>query len=250
MKRLAAMLVALLVSGCVTEGDTPRKPKPADERVQAQLDLARGYLEKRDIAKARRPLEQALEIDPGSVEANVLMAMIYQVEGEKKLAESAYRQALRSDPAHAMARYNYGTFLYGEGRYDEARKQLLVAVEDTTYNARAQAYEALGLSEVKLGDLELAEKSLQRALMLNAGQTRAMLELADLYYARGTYPPARQYYDAYAKLVPRQSARSLWLGIRIARVFDDANAVSSYALALKNLYPGSEEYRLFQESEK
>jgi type IV pilus assembly protein PilF len=250
MRILAVLALFALLTGCVTteSGNLP-KPKPADERVQAHLDLARGYLEKRDVMKARRPLEQALEIDPTSIDANVLMAAVYQVEGEYKLADESYRRALRYGPDSAMARNNYGSFLYSQGRYEDARKQLLVAVKDTTYAARAQVYENLGLAEVKLALMDDAEKSFQRALMLNSNQARSMLELAELYFGRGTYPAAKQYYDSYTRAA-RQSARSLWLGIRIARVFEDQNALASYALALKNLYPGTEEYRRYEESLK
>jgi type IV pilus assembly protein PilF len=250
VRHLAVLLALALLAGCVTteSGGLP-KAKPVDERVKAHLDLARGYLEQRDVLKARRPLEQALEIDPTSVEANVLMATVLQVEGEKDLAEASYKKALRSDANDAMARNNYGSFLYAQGRYEEAHKQLLVAIQDTSYTARGQAYENLALTELKLGRPDDAEKNLQRALMLNSQQPRALLELANLYFERGTYPAAKQYYDAYTGMA-RQTPRSLWLGIRLARVFDDADAIASYALALKNLYPGTEEYRLYQDSLK
>jgi type IV pilus assembly protein PilF len=250
MRVFLVCLGLALAGGCVTTetGNLP-KAKPTDERLQAHLDLARGYLEQRDVGNARRPLEQALKIDPTSVEANVLMATIYQVEGENDLADATYRKAIRYDPDHAMARNNYGGFLYAEGRFEEARRQLLVAVKDTTYTARAQAYENLALTELKLGRLEDAEKSFQRALMLNSSQPRALLELADLYFERGVYPTSKQYYDAYIRS-SRQTPRSLWLGIRLARVFDDRDALASYSLALKNLYPGTDEYRQFQDTLK
>ncbi len=248
MKAWRMIACAVLLSGCVTTetGGLP-KPAPQDARVKAQLDLARGYLEQRDVGRARRPLEKALEIDPTSAEANVLMATVYQVEGEDKLAERAFKQAIRYAPRNSMARNNYGTYLFSKGRYEDARTQLLVAIEDTAYNARPQAYENLGLTELKLGMREEAEASLQRALMLNSRQARSMLELSEIYYEDGNYPRSRQYFEGYIREA-KHNPRSLWLGIRLSRVFNDANAVSSFALALKNLYPGSDEYRLYQQS--
>jgi type IV pilus assembly protein PilF len=244
------LLTVVLLGGCVTTqvGGLP-KPGSVDQRVQAQLDLARGYLEQRDIARARRPLETALKIDPTSAEANVLMAAIYQIEGEDRLAEAAYKKAIRHSPRNSMARNNYGSFLFAKERYADARKELTIAVEDTTYSARPQAYENLGLTELKLGLREDAERSLQRALMLNSRQARSMLELAEIYYDKGLYPQARQYFDGYVREA-KHTPRSLWLGIRLSRIFNDANALSSYALALKNLYPGSEEYQLYQQGQQ
>ncbi|NJN52253.1 MAG: type IV pilus biogenesis/stability protein PilW, partial [Gammaproteobacteria bacterium] len=177
MRQLLLVACAWMVCGCVTT-ETGGLPKPAaqEQRLKAQLDLARGYLEQRDIARAKRPLQTALEIDPTSPDANVLMATVYQVEGEDKLAESAFKQAIRHAPRNSMARNNYGTFLFSKGEYDEARKQLLVAIEDTTYSARPQAYENLGLTELKMEMRVEAEQSFQRALMLNSRQARSMLE--------------------------------------------------------------------------
>jgi len=250
MRALAGVLLLTLLTGCVTT-ETGGLPKPSsqDERLKAQLDLARGYLEQRDIARARRPLEQALEIDPTSTDANVLMATIYQVEGEDDLAEAAFKKALRYASDNAMARNNYGTFLFAQGRYEEARKNLLVAVKDTAYVNRAQAYENLGLTERRLGLDADAEKTLQRALMLNSAQPRSLLELSEIYFEQGNYPLSKQYFDTFAGMA-RQNSKSLWLGIRLSRIFEDRDAEASQALALKNLYPGTEEYRLYQDSLK
>ena len=70
-------LVTVLVSlaGCVTEstGGLP-DPAPPASRVNAQLDLARGYLEQGNMERARTSLNKALEIDSRSVEAHVLLA--------------------------------------------------------------------------------------------------------------------------------------------------------------------------------
>ncbi len=60
---------------------------------------------------------------------------------------------------------------------------------------------------------------------------------------RRIYRTAGQYYDTYRTVVRQQSARGLWLGIRLARESGDRDAEGSYALALSNLYPKSPEYR-------
>jgi type IV pilus assembly protein PilF len=47
-------------------------------------------------------------------------------------------------------------------------------------------------------------------------------------------------------VVRQQSARGLWLGIRLAREAGDLNDEGSYALALSNLYPDSVEYQAYK----
>ncbi|MEJ2132392.1 MAG: type IV pilus biogenesis/stability protein PilW, partial [Gammaproteobacteria bacterium] len=211
------------------------------ERLQAHLDLARGYLEKRDASRARKPLNRALSIDKRSWEAHDLYALLFQMEGESELADEHFRRALRSSPNNARVLNNYGAFLYSQGRYRDARRRLEKAIRDPSYVGRSQVYENLGLVQLKLGDVKDAERSFQRSLMLNAAQSRARLELAEIYFNRDEFDIARQYYEAFRN-AERQNPRSLWLGIRLARIYSDEDAVASYGLQLRNLYPTTREY--------
>lgn len=244
MRELATCLVVLaLLSGCVTEttGGLP-EPAPVEKRVDAQLDLARGYLGNRDYTRARAPLKRALEIDPRSVEAHVLMAVLSEGENEPELAESHFKTALRYDPDDSQALNNYGRFLYAQGRYGEALEPLRKLVLDTDYRARAQAYENLGLAELKAGNRDRAEEAFSRALMHNFAQVRSSLELADLAYVSGDYDAAREYYEGF-RLRAQQTPRSLCLGMKLSQAFNDSDGLASYALALQNLYPNSPEAR-------
>ncbi len=236
-----AILWAMLLGGCVTE-TTGGLPEPADEgrRVQAQLDLARGYLENRDYGRARSPLNRALEIDPRSVEAHVLMAVLYQGEDEMALAEQHYKLALRYEPNDSQALNNYASFLYGQQRYDESLGLLRELVKDTEYPARSQAYENLGLAELIAGDREAARQAFARALNLNFAQPRSSLELAALSYSDGDFDLAYEYYEAF-RVRARQSPRSLCLGMKISEARGDSDQTASYGLALQNLFPESAE---------
>ena len=238
--------IVLVVSGCVTTESGGSKPGTNGQRLQAYLDLARGYLEQRDYVHARPPLEQALKADPSSAEAHVLMAMVNLADGDKHLAEKEFKDALRYDPHNAMAQNNYGTFLFAEGKYKEAAEHLKVASADPKYVRRAQAYENLGLTQLKLTENADAEQSFLRALMLNAVLPRSAFELAESYFTAGDFVKSKQYFDSYNSMA-KPTARSLWLGVRLSRVLGDQDQLSSYALALKNLFPDSPEYRLYQD---
>ncbi len=242
MRARALVTVGLLVlSGCVTEttGGLPA-PLTQEKRVAAHLDLARGYLANVDYDRARGPLERALEIDPRSVRAHVLMAVLTQGEGESELAEQHYRLALRYDPKDSQALNNFGGFLYGQQRFSEALSPLRKLVKDTGYHARSQAYENLGLAEIKVGNVELAKQAFSRALMLNFAQPRSSLELADMAYADGELVAARDFYDSF-RVRARQHPRSLCLGMKLGQALGDSDQLASYTLALQNLFPDSSE---------
>jgi len=234
------MGLAILAGGCVTE-TTGRHQQASDvDRVQAQLDLARGYLEESEYGRARRPLNRALEIDPQHVESYVLLAVLNEREGEIELAEQSYLSALRYDSGDAQALNNYGSFLYGQGRFEEAVVQLRKLVGNPDYRARAQAYENLGIAELQIGERERARVAFNRSLSLNYAQPRSSLELASLSFEDGDYAAAQEYYDGFRSHA-RQNSRSLCLGVKLGRVLGNANQVASFDLALKNLFPDSDE---------
>lgn len=235
----AALLLSALLGGCVT---TTTGPAPATDkqRVQARLDLARGYMEAGEYERARPALNRAITIDPRSVEAHVLLGVLNESENENALAEKHYRIALEIDPHDPQALNNYGSFLFSQGRYKDAVEKLRLVVENPNYRARSQAYENLGLAELKIGEVERAKEAFRRALRLNFAQARSSLELADLALVEGDYVAAQEYYDSF-RLQARQTPRSLCLGMKLAAKQGDSDRMASYALALNNLFPDSPE---------
>lgn len=243
---LTGALCLALLAACASETTGPTRAS-APERLRAHLDLANGYYETGDLARAKKPLEFALEIDPRSWEANNLLGRIYQREGEVDLAERHFRIAVRSAPDNARVRNDFGVFLYQQQRYGDAREQLRVAVEDPDNPLRSVAYENLGLASLAVGDRAAAREAFARAVTLDPRTATSLLELALLAFGDGEFGEAARWYDRYRN-VARQSPRSLWLGIRLARLAGDDDALASYALQLRNLYPYSDEYRLYRES--
>ena len=72
----------------------------------------------------------------------------------------------------------------------------------------------------------------EKALRLNRQQPRALLEMAELSFEDRHYVPARDYYERFSQL-SEQNARSLLLGMRLAKVFDDRDKAASYGLQSK-----------------
>ena len=117
-----------------------------------------------------------------------------------------------------MAQNNYGTFPVRRGQATRKRREhLKVAANDPKYARRAQAYENLGLTQLKLDQPADAEQSFLRALMLNAAQPRSAFELAEIYFTNGDFTRSKQYFESYNSMA-RPTSRSLWLGIRLSRV--------------------------------
>ena len=234
-------LVMLSTVGCITTRTGPLpEPGSSSERLQAQLDLARGYLSSGEFSRAREPLNRALELDRTSIDALLLMAVLHNNEGEPGLAEKSYLRALRIEPKNAQALTNYGSFLLNYGRYEDALKPLRKAVEDPEYYLRSQSYEYLGLAEKAAGNNAAAKAAFQRAVGLNREQARSALELAEYELLEGKVPEAQELYDQFRRYA-KQNARSLCFGIQLAQAGANEDSLASYRLALKNLFPNSRE---------
>nr|WP_255771789.1 type IV pilus biogenesis/stability protein PilW [Microbulbifer guangxiensis] len=238
---LAGLILSVLLAGCVTTGLPQRQEVNIDQAVKTHVQLGLRYLqsgENRDLA--RYHFNKALELGKRNPDAHHGLAMLYQVDGELEVAESHFRKALRYGDDFSMAHTNYGVFLYRQERYEEALEHFEKAASDLTYNRRSYALTNYGRAAVRLGKAEEAERAFTRALALNDNLPQPLLELAEMKYEAGAYAQAKQYLDRYSEK-HQQVPQSLWLGIRIEKIFGNRDKERSYALALRNLYPYSAE---------
>lgn len=249
--RFTAVLAALLfLSACISTTDSVFTEKADPEKaLERRVELARKYIGDRNWEDAKRNLRMAYDIDPNNAEVHEAFALVYQSTGEYELAEQSYNTALKLDKNFSRARNNYATFLYSQGRYKEAEKQLVMVTQDTLYSGRPRAFINLGLCRVQLFDSQGAEEAFRRALTMDRTNSIALLELAHLRFDAEDFENSQRYYDTYRTVVRQQSARGLWLGVRLARETGDRDAQSSYALALSNLYPDSPEYQAYKRAQ-
>ncbi|MBX8508744.1 type IV pilus biogenesis/stability protein PilW [Pseudomonas cichorii] len=242
---LLSCFVMLLV-GCVSTGhvDPLKTPQGRDEARKAYVQLGLGYFQQGQTERAKVPLKKALELDSSDPDANAALALVFQVEMEPELADQHFRKALSSSNNDARIVNNYGSFLYEQKRYQEAYERFQQAAADNLYPERSRVFESLGMTALKLNNREEAREHFTKALRLDRQQPRSLLEMAELSYEDGHYVPSRDYYDRFSQL-SEQNARSLLLGIRLAKVYDDRNKAASFGLQLKRLYPGTPEYQQY-----
>jgi type IV pilus assembly protein PilF len=247
MIRLVLILaLSAMLSACVTETTGQQKAASPEKQLQTLVDLGVGYIRNREYARAKDNLSRALLIDPASPLVHNAFGLVYQLEGETEQADIHFKQAI-ADKTYTRAINNYGAFLFAEGRYEESIEQLEVAAVDRFYQNRPLVYENLGVAYLRLGDSVKAEEAFLRSTQLNPGQGRAMLQLAEIRFDQRNYVEARQYYQRYVN-TNSQSARSLWLCVRVNRVFEDQDGEASCALLLRNIFPASEEFKMLEAS--
>ena len=250
LKTFLMMAVCLELVGCVTTTNDPLAQNRDPERaVAAYVQTGMVFMQRNQMQDANRVLTRAQQIDPDSPAVNNALALFFSLEGDKSQTEKYFKKALSSNPDFSQARNNYAAFLFQQGRTEDAIEQLQRVTKDYTYDRRFTAYENLGLCYLKLGQKDKALMAFNRALNLNPDQPVSLLETAQLEFDRGNNLAAQRYLSRYEKL-SKPNPRQLWLGIQLERALGDKDKLASYALALKNLFPGSPEYKTYQASKQ
>jgi len=246
LRAALSILALLLLAGCVSGGasDPLGNRQGRVEAGRAYVQLGLGYLQQGLTEQAKAPLGKALALDARDADAHAALALVFQAEGEPALAEEHFTKALSARPSDTRIRNNYGSFLYAQQRFAEAEQMFRQASADTLYPERSRVYENLGLTALQLDNREQARTYLTKALQLNQRQPKALLEMAELSYENRHYVPARDYYDRFSQLSDN-SARSLLLGSRLARVFDEQGTLADLGQQLQRLYPGTPEYQQY-----
>ena len=117
------------------------------------------------LLAARRSFDRALEIDPGSLEANLYRVYMLLSRGEKESARHGIEHLLSTDDNNWNVHLVAGQTLRLDGMYEEALQQfnrslqLNPANATIIYNHRARVYQYQN-------QLELAEEELQKGLTL------------------------------------------------------------------------------------
>ena len=190
-----AWILALGLASPVPSSGGPQQDGPCDELRQAEALLRKG-----DLPSARRALEACVVADPQGAEGWLTLGLVHFAErhfdeaavaldrslerdarqprafkmlgrvqtarGKPALAERAFVEAARLDPADAEARYLLGRLYQSQDRLVEAARFLRDAMALDPASVRAHAF--LGSVAYALGDDALARTALETAVALEA----------------------------------------------------------------------------------
>lgn len=254
--RLPILLLLLLgISACVTETRVAGSNKPVIRKQTSNLEAANArialglrYLQKGDIPQAKYNLEKAKQHAPDSGEVHKALAYYYQRVNEPPLAEQAFEEALHNAPNDGSIMNNYGAFLCSQGRFDEAEKQFLQAVEQPAYTRVADAYENATVCAMEAKQYEKARKFGLKTLSYDARRGTALKLMSQLSLEVADVRAASFYLKRYLKLFS-MDAETARLGYKIAYAQGSKVDQAKYAKILKSNYPRSYEDLVVQEQQ-
>jgi type IV pilus assembly protein PilF len=258
----AGVAVAFLLGGCVstrttttsladsssgrgndivTESDETSRQR----RARLRMELASGYFEQGQTTVALDEIKQALVADPNNADAYSLRGLVYMRLEDAGMAEDSFRRAIAINPRDPNARHNYGWLLCQQNRYGDAAVQFTEALGVPGYTDRAKTLMTQGVCELKAGQRVQAERSLQQAYEIDAGNPVVGFNLASVLAQREEWSRA-QFYIRRVNNSASASAETLWLGIKIERKLNNREATAQLGGQLQRRFPQSREATAYE----
>jgi tetratricopeptide (TPR) repeat protein len=179
--------------------------------------------------EAREPAESAQQagieepLPPEAVQ-RFDAAVVHMNAGDLAAAEQAFRALASTYPNYSGPLVNLGILAAKAGRFEEAEKTLISAVERNARNATA--FNQLGIVYRKLGRFQDAEKAYEQAVQVDPSYATAYFNLGvlcDLYLQQPQR--ALEAYERYLELTPSPDSRvNAWVTELRKRVGDPSAA--------------------------
>lgn len=192
------------------------------------------YMEAGQYQIALGDLEKALEYDDENSETYNALGVLHERLEEPAKAEAAFKRALTLKPDHYGARNNYGRFLCGRGRFDEAFQQFRIVTGTKLYSQPWIPLTNAGVCAKSAGRLAEAEVYLRQALEANPSFPPALLELARVSRERGNNLAARGLLQRYLAAVG-PTRESLQLSLEVETALGNQTGAESAARRLDEL---------------
>lgn len=173
-------------------------PSAAKKQYEAGLK----FVAKGDFQQAANHFQNALSIYPEYLAARNDLGAQYLKLKRIDEAEKHFQTVLSNDPKNFNAKFNMGLVQVERHNYNEAISLLnqAVAIDSTRPVARLW----IGIAKLELGDLEIAETELTRALITGGEEcVAAHYHLARIFMNRGDLTEAARSVQSYIQLAPR-----------------------------------------------
>lgn len=229
------------LSACVVIG----QHKGTNEEIaRVNVDLAVEYYNQNRLDVALTNLKKALAADDESVEANSLIALVYDRLEEKGLAEKYFEMAVKyvqSDSLmYGQIHNNFGVFLCQNDKSLVAEEHFMLAINNKLYESPASAYENAGLCVLTRSDVKKAYLYFEKALENNPKMARSLFEKAKIDFELKKYEQAQEALLNFHK-INKAVPQSLWLASEVEIALGNKNKAQKLLTQLKHDFPDSKE---------
>src|SRR6185503_5891963 len=177
-----------------------RQSVPAAAKKQYELGVR--SVEKGKFLQAATYFREAISIYPEYLAARNDLGAQYLKLKRLDEAELQFESVLRDDPKNFNAKFNLGLVQIERRNYGDAISLLQQAI--TLDSTRPVARLWIGIAKLELGDFEVAEAEITKALIMGADECVAShYHLARIFMTRGDRTEAARSVQLYLQLAPR-----------------------------------------------
>ena len=234
--KMAALLLPLLLSACVTTGGGQSSEKNLNEAARTNTSLAVEYARSGNSELAMEKAKRALSQDASYAPAHSTLALLYAQRGDDEAAVKHYRRAISLDSSDLFTRNNFAIFECERGRTDEALLLFESVARNKSYNAPDEALINAGVCANRANRPEKAEFYFREALVLRPQNPEALLQLALIASKKQDWLKVRAFIQRRDQ-VAKPSADSLRLAIQAERVLGDSSTVQRLSQQLEREFP-------------
>ena len=167
-----------------------------------QYELGLKFVNKGNFQQAATHFQEAVTIYPEYLAARNDLGAQYLKLKQIDAAEKHFQIVLQHDPKNFNAKFNMGLVQVERRNYVEAISflQQAIAIDSTRPVARLW----IGIAKLEMGEIEIAEAELTRALIMGGDECiAAHYHLARIYMTRGDRPEAARSVRTYIQLAPK-----------------------------------------------
>ena len=149
--------------------------------------------------------QRAYDLDPDNPDAIIVLSRSFNLKKEYDKRLSLMEKAVKINPNHAAANYDYGLALTNIKDFEKAKEHALKALELTPSGPDRERYLQGGLWLIHIGlkDFDEAIKSMEYMLEKNPGFTGAYGFMASLHALKGNVDIAKGHLAKYQELRPK-----------------------------------------------
>ena len=178
--------------------------------LDAWVMLGNEYYRARDPRMAIEQYKRALQIKPDYDLATINLASAYRSLGQYDAARLGFERYLQNDPKNAWVRYQLGELYVEAGDLKKAEAEFRQSLEDDTRIASAR--NALGVVALRQGDVARAEQEIRAAIAQKPDVKLAHFNLALVAEARGDLATAAREYQVEIDTQPNAFKAAFNLG--------------------------------------
>jgi tetratricopeptide (TPR) repeat protein/predicted AlkP superfamily phosphohydrolase/phosphomutase len=202
-----------------------------DVGVMVRTNLARAWMLRGDLVKARSYADQAIAEDPDDKTTLSILSGIQMKQGDATGAEKSLRRALAVDPSFTLAHSKLGELLQKRGEDEAALAEFRKVIEISPLSPIE--FNNIGNIHRKRGELEKAMEAYREALRCDAQYIGAYNNLGLCLQEKGRLDEAKALYEKALAIRPENPVLRNSLGTLLALKGDKTGAIAEFERAAK-----------------